>query len=91
MLAMATNPLNTMQRYLPTSIKVICSDIVPVISKTRCYHERRNKFLLAFRRKSLKEERASLAIALNLSRVDTKMNSQYQLTKETLLSSLLIN
>ena len=54
MLAMATNPLSTMQRYLPTSIKVICSDIVPVISKTRCYQERRNRFLLAFGRKSVK-------------------------------------
>ena len=81
MLTMATNPLNTKQRYLPTLIKVVCSNIVPVISKTRCHQERRNRFLPAFGRKSLKEKRASLLalaeITVNLSKVDKKMNFQY--------------
>ena len=78
---MATNPLSTKQRYLPTLIKVVCSNIVPVISKTRCHQERRNRFLPAFGRKSLKEKRASLLalaeITVNLSKVDKKMNFQY--------------
>ena len=84
MLTMATNPLNTKQRYLPILIIVLCSDIVPVISKTRCHQERRAQQVLAGFWKKVNEREESFSCfgrdhcrSVDLSTVDKKMNFQY--------------